>query len=49
MDPVSNYKLQCTQAEERMRNDLLAEYLDKQLWQFISIDEWLAGRKREGA
>jgi ribosomal protein L37E len=25
------------------RNALIAEYFDKQLWQFISIDEWMAG------
>lgn len=26
---------------EQKRNALIAEYMDKQLWQFISLDEWL--------
>lgn len=25
----------------QQRNALIAEYMDKQLWQFISLDEWL--------
>lgn len=25
----------------RRRNALLAEYYDRQLWQFVSVDEWL--------
>lgn len=29
------------QAEHR--RDLIAEFFEKQLWQFISIDEWLDG------
>ena len=24
------------------RAQLIAEYMDRQLWQFISLDEWLA-------
>lgn len=31
--------------EELRRMSAVAEYLDKQLWQFISVDEWLAGGK----
>ncbi len=27
------------------RNALVAEYVDKQLWQFVSLDEWLRGNK----
>ena len=27
--------------KEQERNALLAEYLDKQIWQFLSVDEWL--------
>jgi hypothetical protein len=26
---------------EQRRNALVAEFFDKQLWQFISLDEWL--------
>ena len=29
----------------RRRNALIAEYFDKQLWQFISMDEWIKGQK----
>lgn len=29
-----------------VRNALIAEYFYKQLWQFISIDEWLASSLR---
>ena len=25
----------------RKRNALIAEFLDQQLWQFVSLDEWL--------
>ncbi len=25
------------------RNALVAEYMDRNLWQFISLDEWLRG------
>jgi hypothetical protein len=27
----------------QLRNALVAEYVDKQLWQFVSLDEWLRG------
>lgn len=29
------------------REALTAEFLDKQLWQFISLDEWLEGNKQK--
>lgn len=29
----------------QLRNALVAEYVDKQLWQFVSLDEWLQGNK----
>lgn len=28
------------------RAELLAEYHDKQLWQFVSIEEWIAANAR---
>lgn len=27
------------------REFLIAEYMDRQLWQFLSLDEWLDGNK----
>lgn len=29
----------------QLRNALVAEYVDKQLWQFVSLDEWLRGNR----
>lgn len=29
----------------RSREALIAEFVDRQLWQFVSLDEWLRGNK----
>ena len=33
------------QRASRSRETLIAEFVDKQLWQFVSLDEWLRGNK----
>ena len=33
------------QRASRSREALIAEFVDKQLWQFVSLDEWLQGNK----
>lgn len=30
----------------RSRESLIAEFVEKQLWQFVSLDEWLKGNKQ---
>ncbi len=32
-------------AAKRRLEALKAEYLDKQLWQFVSLDEWIKGSR----
>lgn len=32
---------------EQQRNALIAEFIDKQLWQFLSLDEWLVQAAKE--
>ncbi len=34
-------------ARVRRRTELIAEFTEKQLWQFISLDEWLNGQKEK--
>lgn len=29
----------------RQREALVAEFLDKQIWRFLSLDDWLKGNK----
>jgi predicted transcriptional regulator len=38
------------QRASRSREALIAEFVDKQLWQFVSLDEWLrkATKKAKG-
>lgn len=33
--------------QDRRRCELIVEYFERQLWQFISIDEWLDSHKEQ--
>ena len=38
------YRIDKRSREANQHEMLVAEYFDKQLWQFISIDEWLKNK-----
>lgn len=38
------WRIQLRKINAKQRRDaLIAEFMDRQLWQFISLDEWLEG------